>query len=235
MEKEPHYSTYSLVELLQVQQSINRSKYPNRAAKVDEEIERRKQNGETVKEQIDIWEEEDDDEEFEGFIWDFQEPEKQTLRWLFLSTVIFLHVLVIGYLWREASIPEYTELPVYLINVEAPQCKARGPRDNRYYELVIKSWGYNFYAVDIRKSLCQKLVKTIPKDADVKIWHLDGIIFHMTLDDKVMISHHYMRSRYRSNRLSHQHHWIPITIVFWVLFIKSFVNAISPGTFIKDE
>lgn len=236
MENEPQYAKYSLQELLEVKHSIDRDKYPNRAAKVDEEIEKRKENSEKIEDIESLWEDnEDDDDELNGIIWDFQEPEKQPLRWLFISTVILVHVLVIGYLVRQAAIPEYTELPEYLINVEAAKCIKAGTRDNRYYEFMIRSWGHNFYAVDIQKSLCDRLAKTIPKKADVKIWHLNGVIFHMTLSDKVILSHQYLRHRYRSNRLSHQHHWIPIALVFWALFAQSFVNAIRPGTFIQEE
>jgi hypothetical protein len=234
MEKDPPYENYSLAELLEVQENIDRDKHPKRAAKVDTEIVRRHKNGEKIKKQYDLDDDEDDeDDESNELILDFQGDGRQTLRWLFLATVILLHIGAIGWISHQLSIPKHTDLPDYLINVERARCSSKGSGDTRYYDFVVQSYGYQFYAVDIRRSLCHNLAKSIEQGSDVKIWHLDGIIFHMEQDDKVLISHNYLRSNYRGNRMSHLDHWVAIALIFWAVFFKSFINALRPGTFVK--
>lgn len=148
--------------------------------------------------------------------------------------VIVVHVIAGGYIYHQSSVPEYGALPQYLINVEKTQCLKMGSRKQPYYDFVVHSWGYKFYAIDIRQSLCSRLEREIPKDIDLKIWHQDGVIFHMMADDKVLLSHKYLRSNYRGNRISQLTGWYMLPLLFWILMFKSVVNAIRPGTFIGD-
>lgn len=236
MEKDPHYGSYSTIELLEVQQNIDRDKFPSRAAQVDAELEQREKNGEDIHAENTKYDEHKNifhymDEEEAGFelILDFQGNENILFRRLFICVLIAVHVFVFGMIWSKTSIPEYQELPDYLINVENVRCVTRGHND-----LIIESYGYNFYAVDIRRSLCRKLARIIPKESDVKIWHLDGIIFHLTLDDDVLLSHEYLRNHYRSNRIERQKGWFVFLFIFWIFFFKSAINAIWPGTFTRE-
>ncbi|MCC2606405.1 hypothetical protein [Planctobacterium marinum] len=233
MSNEPHYARYSLAELLEVKENIDRDKFPNRAEKVDAEIQKRLDAGEKP-EQFETQDDEVDEESSEAFILDFQGAERQTFRKFFLGSVVLLHLLLAGFISHKLHIPEIDSLPQYLINVETTRCQKMGSREYPYYDFVVHSWGHQFYAVDIKGQLCMRLQRDIPKDADLKIWHDNGVIFHMTLNDKVLLSQQYLRSNYRGNRLEQLKAWWMLPLLFWVLMFKSVVNAIRPGTFTKE-
>lgn len=231
MTPEPHYARYSLAELLEVKENIDKDRFPNRAEKVDAEIQKRLDAGEKLQQ----FETQDDEEDSsEAFILDFQGEEKKPFRIFFLSTVVLLHILAGGFIYNKLSIPTLASLPQYLINVEKTQCQKMGSREYPYYDFVVHSWGHQFYAVDIKGHLCMRLQRDIPKDADLKIWHDNGVIFQMMLNDKMLLSQQYLRSNYRSNRMEQLRVWWMLPIFFWLLMFKSIVNAIKPGTFIKD-
>lgn len=237
MTPEPHYANYTLAELLDVQGNIDKDRFPNRAAKVDAEIQKRIAAGEKPEKQDPFHHYKEDDQEDEDsleFLLDFQGEEKQAFRKFFITMIVVVHLIAGGYIYHQLRIPEYAALPQYLINVEKTQCLKMGSKDHRYYDFVVHSWGYKFYAIDIRQSLCSRLQRETPKDIDLKIWHQDGVIFHMMVGDKVLLSHQYLRSNYRGNRISRLTGWYMLPLLFWILMFKSVVNAIRPGTFIAD-
>ena len=235
MESSPHYASYSLEELLEVQNNIDRDKYPNRAEKVDAEILKRKQAGETVSPQFRSYVEdhpEDSDSDLELLL-DFQHPQQQMMRGLFLTAVIIVNLVILGTFYQKLHVPHYQSFPEYLIKVEKAHCHINRYDGNKYYDFIIQSYGYQFYAIDLKPHLCKTLPKRIAALSDVKIWHDSGVIFHMTQGDKVLLSHDYLAHNYSSNRMSHLMPWFFLYGIAWIIMFKSVANAISPGTFPK--
>ncbi|BDX04512.1 hypothetical protein [Planctobacterium marinum] len=233
MTPEPHYASYNLAELLEVQENIDKERFPNRAAKVDDEIQKRLAAGEKPDYEASSHQHDEERDSVE-FLLDFQGEEQQPLRKFFLASIAIIHIIIGGLIYDRLNLPEYQSLPQYLINVEKTQCLKMGSRDHRYYDFVVLSWGYKFYAIDVNQNLCTKLYRNIEKETDLKIWHQDGVIFHMMAGDKVLLSQQYLRNNYRSNQVEHLLSWYMIPLLFWVLMFKSVVNAIRPGTFIAE-
>ena len=233
MNTDPHYSRYTNAELLDVKQHIDRDKHPNRAAKVDAELAKRRQQGRISDEERSVSADDTSEERWELLL-DFQEPEQQIKRWLFIIAFIALHLLVLSHIYRQTTVPDYQTLPEYLINVENAQCRVVNNDGHRYYDLFVKSYGHQFVAVDIRRNLCQKLAREIPTQVDVKIRHLDGVIFNLSLNDTPLLSYRYLSEHYRDNRLEHYQHWLFFALVFWSWVYKSIINALRPGTFSKE-
>ncbi|MBA6363700.1 hypothetical protein H4J42_08085, partial [Colwellia sp. BRX8-8] len=66
-----NYSNYTLDELFDVNQNIDKDKFPERYKQLCEEIQRRKESGEFEKKAQEIEDQEDEDDDENEFIIDF--------------------------------------------------------------------------------------------------------------------------------------------------------------------
>ncbi len=229
---EPDYSQYNLKELYEVDKAIDKERFPERADRLRREINKRHARGEKVDSNLEF-EEELEQGKFELII-QFTSAKSKKYRYGFIAFMLVASLALALTAYAKYQIPHYQDLPRYLINVEKVECKSQRYGKYKYYELVIRSWGHNFYAIDINKRRCQSLAKNIAIESDVDIWHDGGVIFHMEQNAEKLLPYGYLAKILRGNKNDGAEIYLVMMLFLWMFLFKSFINALFPGTFNRD-
>lgn len=235
------YSRYTVDELLDVHENIDRESYPDRFQALCEEIQRRKDNGEYEKRLEEIAEYEEDDDNEADFIIEFSSEGSGTIRKVFIAIFMLLNVIILAVVIPKYKVPELQQIHEYATEVGTVECKIEQVVDDEtdkiytYYDLNVESYQSVFTAVDIDGKTCQSIEKYLQAGDSISIWHERGIIYQLKAQNRVLLSYKYMKPRVRELNTYDAHmYWIGLLFLWGVLF-KSLVNAIVPGTFISQN
>lgn len=237
------YSTYSLEELLQASECIDKQRYPERFQLLKAEIRKRlaaKEDKKIVQQQSQ-WEQTlhmmDEEEDNRWYI-EFDNDSPKLFRFGFLALYFTAIALLLPKTFLQPSIPQYNDLPRYQIYIKSARCKTQNYRDDghtySYSEFLIQGYGIRFYAPDIHRSACKRLEKQLSPGTDVQIWHDQGAIFQLQLQEDILLSNDYMRSIYQRYQSQESRDYFIFLLVVIFAGAASAINAIRPGTFSRS-
>ena len=226
------YSKCTLDELLDVNDNIDKQQYPERYQQLTDEIARRRAAGEVAECEAGIPEWEDD--EFDVFI-EFSEEAPTRYRILFITIFCLVNIVFLAYVLPKYHVAELVDVHEYSTTVHGIQCRSSEVIDEgtgeAFYDLDIRSFEDNFYAVDLGASKCHRLAQYLKVGEDIAIWHQAGLILQLKDANQTLLSYQYMKPKIRDFQTSYLlYYWLGLAL-FWMKCFKSLVNAISPGTF----
>jgi hypothetical protein len=231
-----NYSNYTLDELLDVDENIDRDKYPDRYKQLSEELLRRKQNGEFEQKALQTEKLAKESREDE-FIIEFAPEAKGTNRQLFICIFILINVAVLAFVLPKYWVSDLSDIHQYTTNISSIVCykeevtNSKTQKVTTYFDLNIGSFQDSFSAVGLNGSKCRTLARDLAPGTAVSIWHQDGLIHQMKSKEIMLLSYDYMKPRVRDIRTENViFYWFGL-LALWMLLFKSLVNAFRPGTF----
>lgn len=235
-----NYSNYTLDELFDVNENIDREKYPERYKQLFEEIQRRKETGEFEQKIQEIKEQEDDDDENE-FIIEFSAEGNGISRKLFIIGFILINVVVLAFVLPKYIVSDLVNIHEYSTEIDFIECHKEEIIDDEtdklytYFDLNIGSYQDTFSAIGIGEGKCKNVAKSLKVGTNVSIWHENGLIHQLKTKDKVLLPYVYMESKVRELRTNDaKFYWFGLLFI-WVVFFKSVANAVVPGTFTSNK
>lgn len=233
-----NYSNYTLDELFDVNESIDRDKYPDRYKQLCEEIQRRKKSGEFETRSQKIEDLEDDENEF---IIEFSSEGKGTNRKLFISAFVLINIVVLAFVLPKYIVSDISNVHQYSTEIDFIECHKEEVIDDEtdkvytYFDLNISSYQDTFSAVGINESKCKKLARDLKVGSNISIWHEEGLIHQLKSRGSMLLSYSYMKPKVRDIRTNDVNwYWFGL-LALWVMLFKSLVNAVVPGTFTSNK
>lgn len=233
------YTKYTVDELLDVNENINKDKYPERYKQLCDEIQRRKDRGEFIKKEHtfeDLRDNEEDD-----IIIEFSSNGSVIVRTIFLVGFFIVNVLVLALLLFKYTVTDISKVHKYSTIIDSVECRreevtySKSDRVDTYFHLNIVSFPDLFTAYRISEIKCRMLARELNIGTRVSIWHEDGLIFQLKSDTEILLSYQYMRPNIQAVQTSDSSYYLFGLFIFWIMFFKSLVNAFFPGTFTKDK
>lgn len=232
-----NYSNYTLDELFDVNENIDKDKYPERYKQLCEEIQRRKESGEFERKVQEIEEQKDENE----FIIEFSSEGKGTNRKLFILGFFLINVVVLAFVLPKYIVSDLANIHEYSTEVDFIECHKEEIIDDEtdkvytYFDLNIGSYQDTFSAVGIGEGKCKNLARSIKVGANVSIWHEDELIHQLKSKDKMLLPYVYMEPKVRELRTDDASlYWLGL-LALWVMFFKSLTNAFVPGMFTSNK
>jgi hypothetical protein len=233
-----NYSNYTLDELFDVNENIDKDKYPDRYKQLCEEIQRRKESGEFERK---VQETEDEDDNENEFIIEFSSEGKGTNRKLFILGFILINVVVLALVLPKYIISDLANIHEYSTEVDFIECHKEEVIDDetdkvyKYFDLNIGSGQDTFSAVGIGEGKCKNLARSLKVGTNISVWHEDGLIHQIKSKDKMLLPYVYMESKVRELRTDDANlYWFGL-LALWVVLFKSVANAVVPGTFTSNN
>jgi hypothetical protein len=233
-----NYSNYTLDELFDVNENIDKDKYPDRYKQLCEEIQRRKESGEFERK---VQETEDEDDNENEFIIEFSSEGKGTNRKLFILGFILINVVVLALVLPKYIISDLANIHEYSTEVDFIECHKEEVIDDetdkvyKYFDLNIGSGQDTFSAVGIGEGKCKNLARSLKVGTNISVWHEDGLIHQIKSKDKMLLPYVYMESKVRELRTDDANlYWFGL-LALWVMLFKSVTNAVVPGTFTSNK
>jgi len=237
-----NYSNYTLDELFDVNENIDKDKYPERYKQLCEEIKCRKESDEFQRkaqkiEEPEVEDEEEDEDERNAFIIEFSSEGKGTNRKLFILGIILINVVVLALVLPKYMVSDLAKIHEYSTEIDFIECHKDEVIDNetdkvyQYFDLNIGSYQDTFSAINIGEGKCKNLARSLKLGTKVSIWHEDGLIHQLQTQDKMLLPYDYMKSKVRELRTGNaSFYWFGLA-VFWAILFKSVANAVFPGTY----
>lgn len=228
-----NYSNYSLEELFEAKESIDKSKYQSRYQAILAEIELRKKQGE----QVPVVDDELEEKQFwqKLFVYNFSDK-KYRVTFALGFTIVCLHLLsnILPALFHT----KLSNLPPYETTIDLVLCKSipytyKG-KDRTSYDFKLKSYGFSFYVVDMKKGPCQNAASQLKKGDTVTIWYENDLIYQLAHGDNMILPYDSTKRYVWHEKLNMVFVYIFILFLFVNLFFKSFINCFSPNTFIVE-
>lgn len=236
-----NYSNYTLDELLDVNENIDKDEYPERYKQLYEEIQRRKESDEFVRKVQEIEKQQDEEDDKNEFIIEFSSEGKGTSRKLFILGFILINVVVLALVLPKYIVSDLTNIHEYSTEINFIECYKEEVIDDEtdeiytYFDLNIGTYQDTFSAIGIGEGKCKNLARSLKVGTNVSIWHEGGLIHQLKTQDKMLLSYAYMESKVRELRTDDaSSYWFGL-VFFWVILFKSVANAVSPGTFISNN
>jgi len=236
-----NYSDYTLDELFDVHENIDRDKYPQRYTKLCEEIQRRKETGEFQQSNPEAVEPDDDDEDENEFIIEFSSDGNKTIRKVFVLGFILINIVVLAFILPQYIVTDLVNIHEYSTEIDFIECaKEEVINDDTdeihtFFDLNIGAYQDSFSAIGIGEAKCKTLASYLKIGTNVSIWHEDGLIHQLKSKDKILLPYIYMKDRVRDLRTDKAiFYWFGLAF-FWAILFKSLVNAVVPGTFISNK
>ena len=233
-----NYSNYTLDELFDVNQNIDKDKYPERYKQLCEEIQRRKESGEFERKIQEIEDQEDDKNEF---IIEFSSEGKGTNRKLFIIGFVLINLVVLAFVLPKYIVSDLANIHEFSTEVDFIECHKEEVIDDEtdkvyiFFDLNITSYQDIFSAVGIGEGKCKNLAKSIKVGSNISIWHEYGLIHQIKSKDKMLLPYVYMESKVRELRTDNASlYWFGL-LALWVMLFKSVTNAVVPGTFTSNK
>jgi len=233
------YTKYTLDELLDVNENINKDKYPERYKQLCDEIQRRKDIGEFIVKEKMIEDLQDNDED--EIIIEFSPSGAGIFRIIFLVGFFLINILVLAILLSKYTVTDISKVHEYSTIIDSVECQreevtySKSDRVDTYFHLNIMSYQDLFTADRISESKCRMLARELNVGTKVSIWHEDGLIFQLRSDTETLLSYQYMRPNIQTVQTSNSsYYWFGL-FIFWIIFFKSLINACCPGTFTKEK
>jgi len=236
-----NYSNYTLDELFDVNESINKDKYPERYKQLCEEIQQRKQSGEFKRkvQEIDRREYEDDDEN--EFIIEFSSEGKGTNRKLFIIGFTLINLFVLAFVLPKYIVSDLTNIHEYSTEIGSIKCHKEEVIDDEtdkvytYFDLNIDSYQNTYSAIGIGEGKCKNIARDLNVGTNVSIWHEDGLIHQLKSENNMLLPYVYMKPKVRELRTDDAFfYWFGL-VALWFMFFKSLVNAVAPGSFTSNR
>ena len=236
-----NYANYTLDELFDVNESIDRDQHPARYKQLCEEIQRRKESGEFEKRSQEIEAQEDDHDEENEFIIEFSSEGKGTKRKLFISAFVLINIIVLAFLLPKYIVSDISDIHEYSTEIDSIECHKEEVIDDdtdkvyTYFDLNIESYQDTFSAVGIGEGKCKNLARDLTVGTNLSIWHEGGLIHQLKSQDSMLLSYSYMKPKVREIRTTDLYlYWFGL-LVLWFMLFKSLANAIVPGTFTSNK
>jgi hypothetical protein len=236
-----NYSNYTLDELFDVNENIDREKYPERYKQLCEEIQRRKETGEFEQKIQEFEEQEDDDDDENEFIIEFSAEENGKSRKLFFIGFILINVVVLAFVLPKYIVSDLANIHEYSTEIDFIECHKEEVIDDEtdkvytYFDLNIGSYQDTFSAVGIGEGKCKNVARSLKVGTNVSIWHENGLIHQLKTQDKMLLPYVYMESKVRELRTDDANfYWFGLVFI-WAILFKSVVNAVVPGTFTSNK
>jgi hypothetical protein len=236
-----NYSNYTLDELFDVHENIDRDNYPERYKQLCEEIQRRKETGEFEQKTQQIEEQEDEDDDENEFIIEFSADGNGTSRKLFILCFILVNVVILAFVLPKYIVSDLANIHEYSTEIDFIECHKEEVVDHEtdkvytYFDLNIGSYQDTFSAVGISEGKCKNLARNIKVGTNVSIWHEGGLIHQLKSQDKLLLPYIYMEPKVRELRTDDANfYWFGLVFV-WIILFKSLANAVVPGTFTSNK
>lgn len=237
------YTTYSLKELLETRRRIDAELYPENFDALVNEIERRRRcgnlhgsNTEHLTGYVDTG-----DEEAGTFFVDFKSNGHKKRRRFVITAVLVATLCILALIGNEYWVTSLDNVRQYNTTVSDMRCVVTDIEDEetekirRYIDLELSSGADLFAAFDINHRMCQTIKKEYPSGSNIKVWHQDGVIYQLKSGDRMLLSYRLLKPRIRAFQTQNTLYYIFGLLFIWLLCFKTFVNAVSPGTFTKDD
>ncbi|WP_026301386.1 hypothetical protein [Colwellia piezophila] len=235
-----NYSNCTLDELFDVNENIDKDKYPERYKQLCDEIQRRKDSGEFERKVQEIEEQENDDDENE-FIIEFSSEGKGTNRKLFILGVILINVVVLALVLPKYIVSDLANIHEYSTEIDFIECHKEEVIDDEtdkvytYFDLNIGSYQDTFSAIGIGEGKCKNLARDLKIGTNVSIWHEGGLIHQLKSENSVLLPYIYMKPKIRELRTDDVNfYWFGL-VALWFMLFKSVANAVVPGTFTSNK
>jgi hypothetical protein len=236
-----NYSNYTLDELFDVHENIDRDNYPERYKQLCEEIQRRKETVEFKQKNQEIEEQEDEEDDEDEFIIEFSADGNGTSRKLFILGFILVNVVILAFVLPKYIVSDLANIHEYSTEIDFIECHKEEVVDDEtdkvytYFDLNIGSYQDTFSAVGIGEGKCKNLARNIKVGTNVSIWHEGGLIHQLKSQDKLLLPYIYMKPKVRELRTNDANfYWFGLVFV-WVILFKSVANAVVPGTFTSNK
>jgi hypothetical protein len=236
-----NYSNYTLDELFDVNQNIDKDKFPERYKQLSEEIQRRKENGEFEKKAQEIEDQEDDDDDENEFIIEFSAEGNGKKRKLFILGFILINLAVLAFVLPKYIVTDLTNIHEYSTKIDFVECHKEEVIDDEtdkvysYFDLNIGSYQDTFSAVGIGEGKCKNLARSLKVGSNVSIWHEDGLIHQIKSKNNILLPYVYMEPKVRELKTEGvKLYWFGL-LALWVMLFKSVANAFFPGTFTSSK
>lgn len=233
------YTKYTVDELLDVNENINKDKYPERYKQLCDEIQRRKDIGEFEKREQKIEELQDDDGD--EIIIEFSPNGSATSRTIFIVVFFIINILVLAFVLPKYIVTDISDVHEYSTIIDFIECHkekitySKSDKVDTYFDLKIGSFQDSFIAAGISESKCKILARDFNVGSKVSIWHEAGLIFQLKSDNEMLLSYQYMKPKIQAVQTSDLgFYWFGL-LALWLMFFKSLVNAFFPGTFTSDK
>lgn len=238
------YSTYSLKDLVDVKNRIDVERFPENYDDLLNELERRRRSGHVngfYNKQRNLSDGDDDnDNTNEGIIFEFGVVGHKKRRITFLTAFFVFNLVMLAIVLPKYSVKSLSSVHKYNTLVSSLKC-IREEIENEdtdavsvYYDLAVISHDDKFTAFEVGKRMCNVLSRDFKVGDDITIWHHEGIVYQLKAKSRMLLSYKYLKPRIRAvQTLDTYFYWFGL-FMFWVVLFKSFVNAMSPGTFTKN-
>jgi hypothetical protein len=234
---EVNYTKYSYQELLEVKGVIDKQKYPERYQRLLNEIELRIKNGETST--IENSEMDDDDA---SVLWDSLVVYNFNNRYYRIAFGLFYALVSVALLTQILPAFFHTKLanlPAYETTVDNIECKQytfkQDGKNYTEYDLKVVSYGFTFYVIDMKASTCKNTANRINKGEKVTIWYDGDLIYQLARQNDVVLPYQYLKRYVWHAKVNNSFSFIIGFILFVSTFFRSFVNCITPQTYVPNK
>ncbi|SFC92135.1 hypothetical protein [Pseudoalteromonas denitrificans] len=227
------YTKYSISELLDVEQNIDKKTYPERYQLLCEEIAYRKSNGEYQQFLKQCATDENESSNDKEFILSFSSGNKMWARKAFIVFFVVVNLGVFLNFISRHTVTSFDDLEVYTTTINQVECLVETVEDTEtdieyfYYDLKVGV----FSALNIDGNKCQKLAKTLALGNEVTLWQSEGVIFQLMTDETMHLSYAYLKQQVIKLKTENDFSIFLGLALFWFFLYKSLANAIKPGTF----
>ena len=238
------YTTYSLKDLLETRTRIDSERYPENFNALVDEIERRRRCGNlhgSNTEHLGGFNNDDEDDEADTFFIDFKSNAHKKRRRFVITAVLAATLCILAFIGNEYWVTSLDNVRQYNTTVSNMRCVVTDVEDEetgnirRFIDLELSSGADLFAAFDVNHRMCQTIKKEYPSGAQINVWHQDGVIYQLKSDDRMLLSYRLLKPRIRAFQTQNTYLYFFCLICLWMLSFKTFVNALSPGTFTKDD
>jgi len=236
-----NYSNYTLDELFDVNENIDKDMYPERYKQLCEEIQRRKQTSEFQRKKQEIEEQEDEDEDEKEFIIEFSSEGKGTNRKLFIFAFTLINIVLLAFVLPKYVVSDLSNIHEYSTKIDFIECHKEEVIDDEtdevynYFDLNITSYQDTFSAVGIGEGKCKNLASELNVGANVSIWREGGLIHQLKSENSMLLPYVYMKPKIRGLRTDDANfYWFGL-VALWFMLFKSVANAVVPGTFTSNK
>lgn len=239
------YTTYSLKDLLDVKSRIDVERFPENYEALIDEIERRRRSGNlhgnNTDHLINNYDYDDDDDEEDLFFLDFKPNGNKKRRRFVICAALIITAWALLLIGKDYWVTSLDEVRKYDTTVSSMKCVITDVENEetdevrRYIDLDVMSDIDRFTAFDISQRMCNTIKSEYPTGSPISIWHKDGIIYQLKSDERMLLSYRLLKSRIRAFQTQDMYFYIFGLLFFWALAFKTVINAISPGTFTKED
>ena len=236
------YSTYSMKDLLDVKSRIDADRSPENYDDLLTELERRRRSGHfhgTYYQAENFFDDDEEDDNEESFMFDFSVVGHTKRRYIFIGAMLLVSLIMLMMIVPTYMVKSLDDVRKYNTTLTDFKCYREEIENDEtdgvsvFYDLKVTSGNHHFMAYDIGSRMCRVLESDYKMGTEISIWHLDGVVYQLKSLDRMLVSYRYLKPRIRTIQTSDVSvYWI-VLIMLWILFFKSFVNAISPKTFTR--